>query len=117
MTDISAVVRRRIHLAAQRDELAEEIRALDAQIIDWYGVGSSVEVDGQAVYRVQQARKFNLDLARKVLPAEVIAMCTTTETVQAVDTDRLKALAKGLGLLRECEKPNAASLNTVKARP
>lgn len=103
--DPVVLARRRLALLAQRDEIDAALKAVDAALIDAVEVGGAIDIDGQPAFRVQQNRPFDLPTAQKVLPAELVALATTTQTVEVVDKDRLKALAEGMGLLDACVKP------------
>lgn len=102
MNDIETLARRRLALVEQKDSLTEAIAAIDAQLVDAIEVGGSVDLDGQPVFRVQRKRTFSLDLAREVLPADLIK---AAETV-TVDQATLKRMIPP-ALLDACMKPGA----------
>ena len=103
MTDnIEVLARRRLALVEQKDSLTEAIAAIDAQLVDAVEVGGSVDLDGQPVLRVTQKRTFSLELARDVLPADLIK---AAETV-TVDQAALKRMIPP-ALLDACMKPGA----------
>ena len=102
MNDIETLARRRLALVEQKDSLTEAIAAIDAQLVDAIEVGGSVDLDGQPVFRVQRKRTFSLDLAREVLPADLIK---AAETV-TVDQAALKRMIPP-ALLDACMKPGA----------
>lgn len=105
MTDIEVLARKRLSLIAQREEIDTALKAVDAALIDAIEVGGAITIDDEPVFRVQQNKPFDVDTARKVLPAELVALATVTETVEVIDKARLKSLADGLGLLDACVKP------------
>lgn len=111
MTSLEQLARDRLARVAEKEAIEDKIKDIDAQIIDAVEAGGIVEIDGQPVYRVQQNRPFNVDLARKVLPAEMIAACTVT--VEQIDKERLDALATGMGLREQCLKPGAPHVRPV----
>ena len=100
MNDIETLARRRLALVEQKDSLTEAIAAIDAQLVDAIEVGGSVDLDGQPVLRVTQKRTFSLELARDVLPADLIK---AAETV-TVDQAALKRMIPP-ALLSACMKP------------
>lgn len=102
MNDIETLARRRLALVEQKDSLTEAIAAIDAQLVDAIEVGGSVDLDGQPVLRVTQKRTFSLELARDVLPADLIK---AAETV-TVDQAALKRMIPP-ALLDACMKPGA----------
>lgn len=102
MNDIETLARRRLALVEQKDSLTEAIAAIDAQLVDAIEVGGSVDLDGQPVFRVAQKRTFSLELARDVLPADLIK---AAETV-TVDQAALKRMIPP-ALLDACMKPGA----------
>jgi hypothetical protein len=102
VNDIETLARRRLALVEQKDSLTEAIAAIDAQLVDAIEVGGSVDLDGQPVFRVQRKRTFSLDLAREVLPADLIK---AAETV-TVDQAALKRMIPP-ALLPACMKPGA----------
>ena len=102
MNDIETLARRRLALVEQKDSLTEAIVAIDAQLVDAIEVGGSVDLDGHPVFRVAQKRTFSLDLAREVLPADLIK---AAETV-TVDQAALKRMIPP-ALLDACMKPGA----------
>ncbi len=102
MNNIEALARRRLALVEQRDSITEAIAAIDTQLLDAIEVGGSVDLDGQPVLRVTQKRTFSLDLARDVLPADLIK---AAETV-TVDQAALKRMIPP-ALLDACMKPGA----------
>lgn len=102
MNDIETLARRRLALVEQKDSLTEAIAAIDAQLVDAIEVGGSVDLDGQPVFRVQRKRTFSLDLAREVLPAELIEAAQTV----TVDQAALKRMIPP-ALLDACMKPGA----------
>lgn len=102
MNDIETLARRRLALVEQKDSLTEAIVAIDAQLVDAIEVGGSVDLDGQPVFRVQRKRTFSLDLAREVLPAELIEAAQTV----TVDQAALKRMIPP-ALLDACMKPGA----------
>ena len=102
MNNIEVLARRRLALVEQKDSLTEAIAAIDAQLVDAVEVGGSVDLDGQPVFRVQRKRTFSLELARDVLPADLIK---AAETV-TVDQAALKRMIPP-ALLDACMKPGA----------
>lgn len=102
MNDIETLARRRLALVEQKDSLTEAIAAIDAQLLDAIEVGGSVNLDGAPVFRVAQKRTFSLELARDVLPADLIK---AAETV-TVDQAALKRMIPP-ALLDACMKPGA----------
>lgn len=88
MNNIETLARQRIELVAQRDEISEAIAKIDTQIVDAIEVGGHVDIDGQAVWRVQQRRDFNLDKALTLVPDEVREAATVTH----VDAKVLQSL-------------------------
>lgn len=102
MNNIEVLARRRLALVEQKDSLTEAIAAIDAQLVDAVEVGGSVDLDGQPVLRVTQKRTFSLELARDVLPADLIK---AAETV-TVDQAALKRMIPP-ALLDACMKPGA----------
>lgn len=106
---IAVLVRRRLALVEQRDSIAEQIRAIDAQITDAIEVGGVAAIDDQPIYRVAQRRTFSMDLAEKVVPPEIIEAAT----VPKVDEKTLKSLLPP-ALVDACMKPGAIYLTPVK---
>ena len=102
MNNIEVLARRRLALVEQKDSLTEAIADIDAQLVDAIEVGGSVDLDGAPVFRVAQKRTFSLELAREVLPPEVIK---SAETV-TVDQAALKRMIPP-ALLDACMKPGA----------
>jgi len=100
--NIEVLARRRLALVEQKDSLTEAIAAVDAQLVDAIEVGGSVDLDGRPVLRVTQKRTFSLELARDVLPADLIK---AAETV-TVDQAALKRMIPP-ALLDACMKPGA----------
>lgn len=109
---IDDLARRRMALLEQREAIEAEIKSVDAQLIDAIEVGGHIDLDGAAVFRVQQKRDFRVDLAEKVLPAEVIAAATTT--VEQVDRARLKAYAEAMGVIDDCLKVSTPFVSAVR---
>ena len=102
MNNIEVLARRRLALVEQKDSLTEAIADIDAQLVDAIEVGGTVDLDGQPVFRVQRKRTFSLELARDVLPADLIK---AAETV-TVDQAALKRMIPP-ALLDACMKPGA----------
>lgn len=100
MNNIEILARQRIELVAQRDEISEAIAKIDTQIVDAIEVGGHVDIDGQAVWRVQQRRDFNLDKALTLVPDEV----KTAATVTQIDKKLLQSLMPPL-LRDACLEP------------
>jgi len=103
MTDnIEVLARRRLALVEQKESLEASIADIDTQLVDAIEVGGTVDLDGQPVFRVQRKRTFSLELARDVLPADLIK---AAETV-TVDQAALKRMIPP-ALLDACMKPGA----------
>jgi len=88
MTDVQTDARRRLALLAQREEIDQALAEVDARLLAACPVGERIEVDGQPVFRVQQRRTFDVEVAKRVVPAALIAAAT----VPTVDAKALKAL-------------------------
>lgn len=86
--NIEVLARRRLALLAQREEIDQAIAEVDARLLAACPVGERIEVDGQPVFRVQQRRTFDVEVAKRVVPAALIAAAT----VPTVDAKALKAL-------------------------
>ena len=112
MSSIDNLARRRQALLAQREEIDAAIKEVDAQLIDAVEVGGSIDIDGQPAFRVQQKRDFRVDLAEKVLPAEVITACTVT--VEQVDKAKLKSYAEAMGVIDACLKTSVPFVSAIK---
>jgi len=103
MTDnIEVLARRRLALVEQKESLEASIADIDTQLVDAIEVGGTVDLDGAPVFRVQRKRTFSLELARDVLPADLIK---AAETV-TVDQAALKRMIPP-ALLPACMKPGA----------
>ena len=103
MTDnIEVLARRWLALVEQKESLEASIADIDTQLVDAIEVGGTVDLDGQPVFRVQRKRTFSLELARDVLPADLIK---AAETV-TVDQAALKRMIPP-ALLDACMKPGA----------
>ncbi len=102
MNDIETLARRRLALVEQKESREHKIADIDTQLVDAIEVGGTVEVGGEAVYRVMRKRTFSLDLAREVLPADLIK---AAETV-SVDQAALRRMVPP-ALLDACMKPGA----------
>ncbi len=102
MNDIETLARRRLALVEQKESLEHKIADIDTQLVDAIEVGGTVEVGGEAVYRVMRKRTFSLDLAREVLPAELIEAAQTV----TVDQAALRRMVPP-ALLDACMKPGA----------
>ena len=113
--NLEVLARQRLALKAQAEDIAARIAEIDAQIVDAVEVGGRVVIDGQPVFRVQQRAPFDVDTARRVLPADVIAACTQTVTEERVDRRRLEALATGLGVRDRCLKPGRPFVEGVRS--
>ena len=61
-----------------------------------------------------QKKDFRLDLAEKILPAEVITAATVT--VEQVDKAKVKAYAEALGLLDGCLRVSEPFVTAVRSR-
>lgn len=83
MNNIEALARRRLALVEQKESLEASIADIDTQLVDAIEVGGTVDLDGQPVFRVAQKRTFSLELARDVLPAELIEAAETVTVDQA----------------------------------
>ena len=99
---IEVLARRRLALVEQKESLEASIADIDTQLVDAIEVGGTVDLDGQPVFRVQRKRTFSLELAREVLPADLIK---AAETV-TVDQAALKRMIPP-ALLDACMKPGA----------
>jgi hypothetical protein len=89
MTDnLEVLARRRLALVEQRDSISEQIKAIDAAIVNRIEVGATVEVDGHPVFRVSTRRTFDVDRARELLPDTVIEAAT----VPVLDAKLLRSL-------------------------
>jgi hypothetical protein len=88
------------------------IKEQKAILIDAVEVGGTVEIDGAPMFRVAQKKDFRLDLAEKVLPAEVIT--ASTVTVEQVDKAKVKHFAEALGLLDGCLKVSEPFVAAVR---
>ena len=88
-----------LRLRAQKEELDAKIAEVAARL---------------TVFRVSQRAPFDVDTARRVLPADVVAACTETVTEQRVDKKRLEALATGLGMRDACLKPGVPYIQAAK---
>jgi len=86
--NIEVLARQRVELKAQADAIAERIAAIDARIIDAVEVGGVVTIGDQPAWKVQQRRTFDLDAARELVPAHLIAQAT----VETVDAKKLQSL-------------------------
>ena len=102
MNDIETLARRRLALVEQKESLEASIADIDTQLVDAIEVGGTVDLDGAPVFRVQRKRTFSLELARDVLPADLIK---AAETV-TVDQAALKRMIPP-ALLDACMKPGA----------
>jgi hypothetical protein len=100
VNDIETLARRRLALVEQKESLEASIADIDTQLVNALEVGGTVDLDGAPVFRVAQKRTFSLELAREVLPPEVIK---SAETV-TVDEKALKAMIPP-ALLPACQKP------------
>lgn len=112
MSSIEDLARERLSLLAQIEELEHRRKEIDAHLVDAIEVGGHIDLDGEPVFRVQQKRDFRVDLAEKVLPAEVIAAATTT--VEQVDRARLKAYAEAMGVIDDCLKVSTPFVSAVR---
>jgi len=88
VNDVQTDARRRLALLAQREEIDQALAEVDARLLAACPVGERIEVDGQPVFRVQQRRTFDVEVAKRVVPAALIAAAT----VPTVDAKALKAL-------------------------
>ena len=77
-----------LRLQAELEALEARIKEQKAILIDAVEVGGTVEIDGAPMFRVTQKKDFRLDLAEKILPAEVI----TAATVETVDPKVLQSM-------------------------
>ena len=112
MSSIEDLARERLSLLAQIEALEDRKKEIDAQLVDAVEVGGTVEIDGAPMFRVQQKKDFRLDLAEKILPAEVITAATVT--VEQVDKSKVKAYAEALGLLDGCLKVSEPFVAAVR---
>ena len=112
MSSIEDLARERLSLLAQIEALEDRKKEIDAQLVDAVEVGGTVEIDGAPMFRVQQKKDFRLDLAEKILPAEVITAATVT--VEQVDKSKVKAYAEALGLLDGCLKVSEPFVTAVR---
>ena len=111
-SNIEVLARERLALLAQIEDLEQRKKQIDAALIDAIEVGGLVDLDGEPVLRVQQKRDFRVDLAEKVLPAEVITACTVT--VEQVDKAKLKSYAEAMGVIDACLKTSVPFVSAVK---
>ena len=88
MNNIEVLARRRLALLAQREEIDQALAEVDARLLAACPVGERIEVDDQPVFRIQQRRTFDVEVAKRVVPASLI----TAATVPTVDAKALKAL-------------------------
>jgi len=110
--NIEQAARDLLRLQAELEDLEARIKEKKAILIDAVEVGGTVEIDGAPMFRVQQKRDFRVDLAEKVLPAEVITAATVT--VEQVDKSKVKAYAEALGLLDSCLKVSEPFVTAVR---
>ena len=103
-----------LRLRAQKEELDAKIAEVAARLTDAVEVGGRIDIDGRTVFRVSQRAPFDVDTARRVPPADVVAACTETVTEQRVDKKRLEALATGLGMRDACLKPGVPYIQAAK---
>ena len=101
-----------LRLQAELEALEARIKEQKAILIDAVEVGGTVEIDGAPMFRVTQKKDFRLDLAEKILPAEVITAATVT--VEQVDKAKVKAYAEALGLLEACQKVSEPFVAAVR---
>ena len=91
MTDnLEVLARQRLELKAQADAIAEQIAAIDARIIDAVEIGGVVNVGDQPAWKVQQRRTFDLEIAKTLVPQQLLDAATVTTTT--VDPKALQAL-------------------------
>ena len=110
--NVEQAARELLRLQAELEALEARIKEQKAILIDAVEVGGTVEIDGAPMFRVTQKKDFRLDLAEKVLPAEVITAATVT--VEQVDKSKVKAYAEALGLLGECQKVSEPFVTAVR---
>ena len=76
--NVEQAARELLRLQAELEDLEARIKEQKAILVDAVEVGGTVEIDGAPMFRVQQKKDFRLDLAEKILPAEVITAATVT---------------------------------------
>lgn len=86
--DVEAVAARRIALLAQREDIDHEISQCDALLIEAVAVGDTITVGDTPAFRVQRKRSFSVDVAKRVVPAQLLQAAT----VPTLDVKALRAL-------------------------
>lgn len=86
--ELATRARRLLALTAQQEEMQAAIDDEKAAILALTSVGDRIEVDGQPAFRIQQRRTFDLETAKRVVPAQLIQAAT----VPTVDAKALKSL-------------------------
>ena len=91
--NIEVLARQRLALKEQQESIAEKIAQIDALLVDAIEVGGSIDLDGHPVLRVQQKRTFSPDLARDLVPADLIEAAT----VPTLDAKEVADAAAAVG--------------------
>lgn len=104
MTDhnYETLTARLVDLDAQIEELQAQRKATAQAIIDGIEVGGAASINGQTYYRVQQKRTFDVDKAKEIVPAELIAAAS----FPTLDVKTLKSLMPP-ALVDVCMTPGA----------
>jgi hypothetical protein len=77
--DLKQTVTRLLEIQQTRTELEAEEKHLKQQIRTHLTVGDRGTVNGQPVITIAPNRRFNIALAEKTLPAELLKLCTLTK--------------------------------------
>ena len=109
--NIEVLARQRLALREQQESIAEKIAQIDALLVDAIEVGGSIDLDGHPVLRVQQKRTFSPDLARDLVPADLIEAAT----VPTLDAKKLQTLLPP-AVREACMQPGRTFVAAVKQR-
>ena len=109
--NIEVLARQRLALKEQQESIAEKIAQIDALLVDAIEVGGSIDLDGYPVLRVQQKRTFSPDLARDLVPADLIEAAT----VPTLDAKKLQTLLPP-SVREACMMPGKTFVAAVKQR-
>ena len=82
--NVEQAARELLRLQAELEDLEARIKEQKAILVDAVEVGGTVEIDGAPMFRVTQKKDFRLDLAEKILPAEVITAATVNQPDKAL---------------------------------
>lgn len=110
--DIEALAAQLVDLRERRDLLNAHIEDVEAQLFDAVEVGGIISVGDKDIFRVTQSHRFNENVARANLPAEILAAVTIpTETL---DRTKLAAVLAPDAYERLCTKPSKPSIQVIR---